>query len=379
MLQPPYSGQPDPEQPHEGQPQFDPPWSGRPNPDVPSSVPPQPGYPTYGQSDPTAPYGAPQPPQYGEPDPTTPFSRPPQYGQPEYPQPSSGQPQSGQPQSGQPQYGHPGFGQTAYGQPAYGQPGYGQPGYGQPGYGQPGYGQPGYGQPGYGQPAGAFPPPQPPRKSRALPIVLISVAVFLVLCVGGGTAVYLAARNTADDVTDAVSSARPTVGATTEPTGEASKAPTSRITVVEPRTLGGRPKLTDAQFASLARELKASLADVPGATNTVGTLYGSVQKRDIVVVAAAAAPIEDPGRELDSTFSGAGFGGLKISGITDVRPGPLGGEAKCGKATESDLNMAICTWADHGSLGMMIFFFQSVSKAKTEFSTLRGQIEKKSS
>jgi hypothetical protein len=326
--QPPYSGQPYPEQPNQGQPHS--PWSGQPNPDVPTSVPPQPGYPPYGQS--------PQPPQYGQPDPTQPF--------------------------GQPQYG----------QPQYGQPVSGQPEYGQPGYGQPQYGQPGYGQPEFAQGGGFPPPPLPPKKSKALPIVLISVAVFLVLCVGGGTAIYIAARNTAKDVNTALS-ADPTPTAASDPT----KAPSTGITVVEPKTLGGRPKLTDAQFASLAGELKSSLSDVPGATNTVGTLYGTVEKRNIVVVAAAAAPITDPGRELDSAFSSAGFGGLKITGITTVSPGPLGGEAKCGKATESGLNMAICSWADKGSLGMMIFFFQSVSKVKTEFGKLRGQVEKKSS
>ena len=346
--QPPYSGQPYPEQPNQGQPYS--PWSGQPNPDVPTSVPPQPGYPPYGQS--------PQPPQYGQPDPTQPFGQP-QYGQPQY-----GQPQYGQPQSGQPQYGQPDPTQT-FGQPQYGQPEYGQPGYGQPEYGQ----------------GGGFPPAPlpPPKKSKALPIVLISVAVFLVLCVGGGTAIYIAARNTAKDVNTALKADPTPTSTTDESTSDPTKAPSTGITVVEPKTLGGRPKLTDAQFASLAGELKSSLSDVPGATNTVGTLYGTVEKRNIVVVAAAAAPIADPGRELDSAFSSAGFGGLKITGITTVSPGPLGGEAKCGKATESGLNMAICSWADKGSLGMMIFFFQSITKAKTEFGKLRGQIEKKSS
>jgi hypothetical protein len=340
MSQPPYSGQPYPEQPPQGEPQS--PWSGRPNPDVPNSAPP--GYPQYGQQpDPTTPYGQQQYP-------------PPQYGQ--APQPDYNQPQSGQP---------------AYGQPAYGQPGYGQPGYGQTGYGQPGYGQADYA-------AGGAPPP-PPKKSKTLPIVLIAVAVFLVLCVGGGTAVYIGVRNTADDVKTAVNSPNPAPGSTTEPTTEPSaeptKAPASAITVVEPKKLGGRPKLTDAQFAPLASELKSSLADVPGATKTVGTLYGTVEKRNIVVVAAAAAPLAEPGKEIDAAFTSAGFGGMKISGITDVSPGPLGGEARCGKATQQDLNMAICVWADNGSLGMMIWYFKSVSKAKAEFPKLRAQVESK--
>ena len=363
--QPPYSDQPYPEppdqgQPSSGQPSSGQPWSGQPrsgqpNPDVPSSVPPQPGFPTYGQQPGYPPPGDEQPPQYGQADPTQPF--------------------------GQPEYSQPQYGQPSYGQPSYGQPEYGQPQYGQPQYGQPQYGQPGSGQPGYAQGGALPPPPQPPKKSRTLPIVLISVAVFLVLCVGGGTAIYIAARNTADDVNNALTSANPTPitsvpGRTAE---DPTAPPASKTTIVEPKTLGGRPKLTDPQFASLASELKSDLASVPGATNTVGALYGTVEKRNIVVVAAAAAPIDNPGKELDSAFSSAGFGGLKISGITSVSPGALGGKAKCGKASEDSLTMAICSWADDGSLGMMIFFFQSVSKTKAEFVKLRGQIEKKSS
>ena len=341
--QPPYSGQPYPEQPTSGQPSSGQPWSGQPssgqpysgqpNPDVPTSVPPQPGFPAYGQP-------------------------------PVYPPPS-------EPQYGQSGYGQPGYDQTQFGPP--------QPQFGQPGYGQPGYGQPGYGQPGYGQP-GAF-PPEPPKKSKALPIVLISVAVFLVLCLGGGTAIYLAARNTAKDVNTALNSPNPTPPASDEanPDPTAPAADNAKYTVVEPKTLGGRPKLTDKQFASLASGLKSSLGEVPGAGNTVGALYGAPENKNIVVVAAAAAPILEPEKELDGMFSGAGFGGIKISGIVDVSPGALGGVAKCGRAVDGSLTMSICIWTDNGSLGMMMFFNQSMTKAKAEFGKLRSQVEKKSS
>jgi hypothetical protein len=281
----------------------------------------------------------------------------------------------------------PGFPPPAYGQqpPDYSQPEYGQPEYGQPEYGQPQYGQPQYGQPQYGQPdyahGGGYPPaPLPPnQKSRVLPIVLISLAVVLVLCVGGGTAIFLAARNKAGDIIDAArdaASPTPTVSAD-DPSDPGTS--NSKITVVEPETLGGRPKLTDAQFESLAGELQSGLAGVPDATSSVGALYGTVEKRDIVVVAAAAAPIDDPQKELDGTFAGAGFSGLKVSSITTVDPGKLGGAAECGKSTDSGIDLVLCGWSDEGSLGFTIFFFRSVDKAKAEFPKLREQIEKKSS
>jgi len=311
------------------------------------------------------------------------MSQPPYSGPPYGEQPSSGQPYQGQPpnQGGQPYPGQPYSGQPYPGQPNpdvptsvppgypptqpypsgpdYTQPQYGQPQYGeQPQYGQPQYGQPQYGDQGYGAPG--FPPPAPVKqKSRTLPIVLVSVAVVLVLCVGGGIAVALAAKNNNDKSTAATKNA-------------------SSVKLVEPTTLGGRPKLTDAQFAGLADDLRNSFKQVPGATTTVGSLYGTIAKRDIVMLAAAQAPIDDPAEKLNQTFYGAGIGGLKISDIVSAPTGTLGGTAKCGSAKTATVDMAICNWADEGSLGMMIWYYKSVSQAKAEFPALRAQIEKKS-
>jgi hypothetical protein len=209
--------------------------------------------------------------------------------------------------------------------------------------------------------------------------VLASVAVLLVLCVGGGTGIFMAGRNKAKEIVDtAKDAANPTSTAGT-PTGEPTQKSRSKITVTEPRTLGGRPKLTDAQFSTLADELQKGLADVPNATATVGALYGTPAKRDIVVIASAAAPIANPKRELDSTFVGAGIGGLKVTGIKTIDAGPLGGVAKCGKADEGGIDLAMCGWADNGSVGWIMFFFKSVNSAKAEFPKLRSQVEKKSS
>jgi hypothetical protein len=219
------------------------------------------------------------------------------------------------------------------------------------------------------------------KKSRVLPIVLISIAVVLVLCIGGGTAIFLAAKNKADKIVNEAQKALATP-TTTVPTGDPTSKPTtntsSTITITEPKTLGGRPKLTDPRFAGVAEALKSGLADVPDAGNTVGALYGTVSKRDIVVIAGAEAPIADPAKELDGTFLGAGVGGLKVTGITTVSPGSLGGVAKCGNANASGFNLAMCGWADNGSVGWIIWYFKSASQVKSEFAKLREQIEKSS-
>ena len=319
MAQPPHSGPPYPE-------------SGPPYPERPSS-----GQPSYG-------------PQPG------PGSSQPAYGSPSVPPPSSAPPPSSVSPSG--------YGPSPYGQPHYGS----EPQYGpQPGHGP----QPGYGEPQYGV---GVPPPVPPKKSRALPIVLVTVAVLLVLCVGGSVAIFLVARNStsgkneAADATPAVSG-RPATEST--PTAQA-----RTITVVEPSKLGGRPKLTDRQFADLADTIESDLAKEPGSGNTVSALYGDPSEENVVIMAAAEAEVDSPAAALTGTFAGAGLSGFKVTGIQSIDPGPLGGVAKCGKAKESDIDIVMCGWADEGSIGWVMWYFESVGAARAEFAKLRGQIEK---
>jgi hypothetical protein len=344
----PYPGTPNPGQPYPGQPLSGPPFSGQPYPGEPSS----------GQSYPVQPYS----------------------GQPYPGEPSSGQSYPGQPYPGQPNPDvpssvPPGYPpQPAYvPQPSYPQPEYAQPGYQQAGYPQPGYPQPGYPQPGYPSQGGYPQPgyPAPKKKSRALPITLVSIALVLVVCVGGGTAIYLAGRNTAESLTDSGSSAAPTPAATTT-------APRPTISIVEPKTLGGRSRLTDPAFTGTVEQLESNLAQLPGASQTVGAIYGSPAKRNVVMVVAAKSFVGDPKEEVDEAFSGSAFGSLKLTGVASIPAGPLGGAAKCAKGADDGVPLALCAWADEGSSGLLIWYFTTLRKAKDEFAKLRGQVEQKS-
>ncbi|MEU4214401.1 hypothetical protein [Actinoplanes sp. NPDC026623] len=356
-----------PNQPHPEQPPNQPYPEQPPNQPYPEQQPPTqpyPGQPGAGRPDypPTQPYPAqPGHPYQGLPNPDVPTSIPPQPGLPPQ-QPSYQQPAADYPQPGYPQPGYP--------QPGQGQPGYAQPGYDQPGYAQPGYDQPGYGQPGF--------PPAPKAKSRVLPIALLSIAVVLVLCVGGTAVLYLIGRNNAAGVAGAPATPTPTAPRTGTATTTATAEPSSTITVVAPKTLGGRRKLTDPQFAAAEEQLRQGPANVEGATQTVAAIYGNLAKRDIVVVAAAAAPIDDPRSAMDASFADSGLDELKLTGITNADPGRLGGAAKCGKGKAGGAPLILCAWADKGSIGWVIWYFKSMSKAKGELPKIRSQVEKKS-
>ncbi|GAA4949003.1 hypothetical protein [Actinoplanes utahensis] len=311
------------------------------------TYPPPPGQPSPGEPlPPTRQFGAPEPPQYGAP------QSPPPYGAPQSPQqPQYGQPQYGQPQvPQQPQYGQP---QQQYGQPEYGQPDYGQQ---QAGYGQQ---QAGYGQqppPGFAPPPPGFAPPPggPAKKSKALPIVLVVIGIVLVLCVGGGVAFYIFAKDEIDAGVEA-----------------------SKITISEPATLGGQPKLNSQEFASLTADMEKELAGYPGASSSFGAFYGDITKSQMTAAIATKATLADPKAELDASFKSFSET-AQISGITPVGTGTLGGVAQCGTAAMEGEKVAVCGWADQGSVGMIMYFFKTADQVAAEFPKHRAEIETKS-
>jgi hypothetical protein len=254
-----------------------------------------------------------------------------------------------------------GYGQQQPG----GQPGYGQPAYGQPSYGQqsyPAYEQPAPQQPysGYAQPAPApapyqaYPPPAP-KKSSAGKVVLIVLTAFLVLCLGGSVAAYFVFKDGVGDVVDA-----------------------SKTRLVTPETLAGRPKITEAALQAAADDMVKSIGnDVPQATSTVGAFYGDPAKKDMIMIAGASALIVDPSKELDNAMRGMVTGGLKITNVKSVEPGPLGGVAKCGDADIKEVQAGACAWADRGSLGIVFIYFKTGAQAASELVQIRGEIEKR--
>jgi hypothetical protein len=303
------------------------------------------------------------------------MSQPPE--QPYYPQPQDPQHRHQQPEY---QPGHQPPQQPGYHQPGYPppqQPGYQPPEY-QPGYQppqQPGYQQPqqpyyqqgapsqypqsGYPQSEYGQgypQSGPPAPPQPPKKkSGAGKIVLIVLGVLVVLCGGGAVVAYVALKDDVKDVVDA-----------------------ANTRVVAPETLGGKPKITNPELDQVVTEMVDGMKqDMTNETGAVGGLYGDLAKQDITMIAAASGRIADPNKEVADAFTEIAGSGMGVNPATDVEPGPLGGHAKCADGTAQDTPVAICAWADAGSVGIVFTYFKTVDQVKANFVAIRGEIEQR--
>ncbi|MEU4691586.1 hypothetical protein [Actinoplanes sp. NPDC023714] len=157
---------------------------------------------------------------------------------------------------------------------------------------------------------------------------------------------------------------------------DAADRPVPMVAIVEPPTLGGRAPLTDDRFTAAAAVMEEGLAAYEDATNAFSAFYGKPESRDVVVVSAVARPVASADAALFGALRGLIKGGLAVEGIAPVDPGPLGGAAKCGDAVDADgVGIAVCGWADEGSLGVLMWYFSTADRATTEFVELRGKIE----
>ncbi|WP_165945704.1 hypothetical protein, partial [Micromonospora sp. KC606] len=193
------------------------------------------------------------------------------------------------------------------------------------------------------------------KKSNVGKIVLISLAAVLVLCLGGVAVTIFALKDEAKEAVEAVNTR-----------------------VVAPDTLAGRAKATDPSLLAGAKELEAELnKSLPDATSTAGAFYGTVEQKDLVMVAAASGLNTDPAKTLEDTLTGAGQTDVRFKEMKSVDAGPLGGLAKCGDAEASSVPLGVCVWSDKGSIGMIIIYFKSGQEAAAELPTMRGQIQQK--
>ncbi|MEV0722414.1 hypothetical protein AB0I37_06520 [Micromonospora purpureochromogenes] len=207
-----------------------------------------------------------------------------------------------------------------------------------------------------GQPYGDPSPPPAKKKSNVGKIVLISLAVVLVLCLGGAAITFFAVKDEVKETVDA-----------------------TKTRVVAPATLAGRAKSTEPALLKGATQLETELkSSLPDATSTVGAFYGTAAKKNLVMVAAASGLNTNPTKTMDDTIKGAGQSQVQLGEMKKVDAGPLGGEAKCGDAEAANVPLGVCVWSDKGSLGMIIVYFKSGDEAAAELPTMRGQIQQKS-
>jgi hypothetical protein len=162
----------------------------------------------------------------------------------------------------------------------------------------------------------------------------------------------------------------------TRPTASASSsAPVVAMRLEKPeKLLSGWPESMSRTLREPAQKnmgnFKLLLDGEP--TSAVGTAYTTADGQYTALVSGVTGRVTDPKATLDRIFVNL----PRLTGVAPTRPGPLGGEARCGKGATQGVNVEVCAWADRYSIGMVTFLgFPKSGSADDMFVRARSQLE----
>lgn len=160
-----------------------------------------------------------------------------------------------------------------------------------------------------------------------------------------------------------------------QPSTSARPTPPFPVTLELPMRLGSRTVLKDRVLvltaSAAATELKRQVSNP---SDAIANVYNGVSDADhAVVVSAAAGAVADPVAALDRLFTTL----PRVTGIRQVDPGPLGGQARCGKGEYKGFKATVCAWADNISIGIVSFLSTGERNGdrSAEFVEVRGFLE----
>lgn len=156
----------------------------------------------------------------------------------------------------------------------------------------------------------------------------------------------------------------------------ASPLPTAAMRLEKPeKLLSSWPESKSQKLREQAQQnmggLKELLDGEP--TSAVAAAYTTADEQYSALVGGVSGKITDPKATLDRLFATL----PRLSGVKPTRPGPMGGDARCGKGETQGVNVEVCAWADHHSVGMVAFLdLPSTGSAASMFVRARSQLER---
>lgn len=121
------------------------------------------------------------------------------------------------------------------------------------------------------------------------------------------------------------------------------------------------------------RDALAAEVDVDEAT---GAVYSDpARPESSVLFFGGTTLIWTPEADLDTALKLISDESGTLSSLRTVDAGDLGGTMKCGTSASPDGDMAVCGWADHGSLALAMFPGRPAPEAAALLRSLRGTVQ----
>jgi hypothetical protein len=147
-------------------------------------------------------------------------------------------------------------------------------------------------------------------------------------------------------------------------------------TLSAPARIGDLRLDTSDDGLQTAEYLQTALDADINLNKTTGAVYTDAAGHSVLFFGGTAT-IWSPDSQLDSAFGLISDKQGAVTGLHKVDAGALGGTMKCGTTKSDDGDLAVCGWADHGSVALAMFPNQPDSAAAPLLRTIRDATQKR--
>lgn len=147
-------------------------------------------------------------------------------------------------------------------------------------------------------------------------------------------------------------------------------------TLTMPDRVAGLARDDRDSAVETAEYLRSALAADVDLSESVGAVYADpADAQRSVLIFGGTALLWQPEEDLDRAFEVFSDDEGKVAGLRGFSPGALGGFMKCGSTEGADGAMAVCGWADHGTLGLGMFPGRSVDESAALMREMRQAVQ----
>jgi hypothetical protein len=185
-------------------------------------------------------------------------------------------------------------------------------------------------------------PPQYRKKHRKWPWVLLTLMLACGGCCGGA---FLWSKQIYDQY----------------PATAATDAAVAGLTAVE-----------DTSADKIVSRLRGTIDTEQVDEARFSVVYRDTSKRRVTVFGTTRL-VTDPKKAIDASMTGL-TSQLQLTDVHKVDAGPLGGQERCGTGRVDGRSVAVCAWADHGSMGVGLFAGRSIEGSSPMLQDIRAAI-----
>ncbi|MBE1492900.1 hypothetical protein [Plantactinospora soyae] len=143
-----------------------------------------------------------------------------------------------------------------------------------------------------------------------------------------------------------------------------------------PSEVAGLRLDTSERARTTADYLRTGFTADINAEESIGAVYAdpAAPERSVLLFGGTAL-VWQPERDLDRLFDLVAEGEGAIGGLRKVDAGSLGGVMKCGTSSSPEGDLAVCGWADHGSVAMAMFPGRTADDSAALLRDIRGTVQ----